>query len=100
MILYRKELENFMFNFYKIFGKYLEYTKNIRMNFCDEYTLTNYIFYQSAQQNERIDLAYLNTVQMMSQEIQYLEQRLKTLLKDEQYEKTMRKINYIMMIHS
>lgn len=40
-----------MFNFYKILGKYLEYTKNIKMNFCDDYTLTNYLFYQSAQKN-------------------------------------------------
>lgn len=89
-----------MFNFYKIFGKYLEYTKKAKMNFCDEYTLTNYIFYQSAQQNERIDLAYLNTVQMMSEEIQYLEGRLKKLLSNQEEESVMRKINYIMMIHS
>ena len=57
-----------MFNFYNIVKKYLEYRKDSqRMDFCEEYTLTNYIFYQSAQKNERIDLAYLNTVQMMNE---------------------------------
>lgn len=71
------------------------------MNFCEEYTLTNYLFYQSAQQNERIDLAYLNTVQMMSEEVQYLEERVERLVGGkEDYRKAMKKINYIMMMHS
>ena len=65
MMLYRRELEEFMFNFPKIFKKYHEYSQE-NIKFSGEYTLSHYIFYQGAKKTQRIDVAYLNVVKMIS----------------------------------
>lgn len=87
-----------MFNFYKIVNKFIEY-RSSKIHFCEDYTLSHYLFYQSAQKTDRIDLAYLNTVKMMEDEITLIEGKLLELLGDEQYERINRKLKYILMIH-
>ena len=69
LILYRRDLENFMFSFKSILSKYAEYNlyKNHQELSCEE-SLPYFIFFKGAQK-ERIDISYLNTVTMMSQEI-------------------------------
>lgn len=55
-----------MFDFKDIVKKYGEYMTN-KLNFDVEESLPYYIFFQGAQNSKRIDLAYLNTVKMMSE---------------------------------
>lgn len=66
LVLYRKDLEDFMFNFKTIVQKYIEYTTKSKINFASEESLPYYIFFKGANNNERIDKSYLNTVSMMS----------------------------------
>jgi hypothetical protein len=64
-----------MFNFKEILKKYSQSMTN-RVNFDSEESLPYFIFFQGAQNNKRLDTAYLNTVQLMSEEIGFLECKL------------------------
>jgi hypothetical protein len=72
IVLYRRELEDFMFNFPRLINRFME-IKTGNGLFWQEYTLTQYLFYQSTQRiGLRLDLAYLNTVQLLKDEISLL----------------------------
>jgi hypothetical protein len=100
LFLYRKDLENFMFNFKAILQKFISLTGSKNSNVDPEESLTYYIFFRGAKSNQRIDKAYLNTVSMMSQEIKYLEEKLKELLGEDKAKELERKMSYYLMIYS
>jgi hypothetical protein len=79
LMLYCKDLENFMFSFKGILKKYGQYMAN-RINFDNEESLPYYIFFYGAQNNKRLDTAYLNTVKLMYEEIEYLRRKLQEML--------------------
>ena len=89
-----------MFNFKSILSKYVEYTMSkIQTSSNCEESLPYYIFFKGAQ-DQRIDISYLNTVTLMSEEIEYLEGRLYSLLGKEKAEEIKNRLNYYLMISS
>lgn len=99
-MLYRQELEGFMFNFPRLFNRFVEIKIGNGL-FWQEYTLTQYLFFQSTQKSGmRLDLAYLNTVELLSHEIKILEERLINALTPEGYSELTKRIRYILMMYS
>ena len=65
---------------------------------CEE-SLPYFIFFKGAQ-DERIDISYLNTVTLMSQEIEYLSSRLADLTGADAARSLQNRLNYYLMICS
>ena len=95
MVLYRRELQEFMFSFPRLLWRYLR-IKMVSGGVGEPHSLVQYLFYRSCQQADlRLDLAYLNTVQLMNREIEILQCKLRQAL-GEDYSEFEPKLTYAM----
>lgn len=100
LVLYRQELEGFMFNFPRLLNSFVG-VKTGNGLLWEEYTLTQYLFFQSTQKSGlRLDLAYLNTVQLLSHEISLLQDRLRSALPPPAYALLDKRLRYILMMYA